>query len=148
MPDDETQQPPDARPLGIRMRPRAWMRWLASTTRHAEPEPQADPSCAERLDVHATLRALPTLLDGSTLPNGVVELLIEDFETPTRQLFDIHDGHVTLVEPGKCVPWTCIAGSATAWASALGPAHDTAGLQLTGDERLARCVLAALPRPD
>jgi hypothetical protein len=146
VPDDETQQTADTSPFGIRMRPRAWMRWLASTTRQVETEPPADPSQAERLDVHATLRALPASLDGSTLPNGVVELLIEDFETPTRQLFDIHDGRVTLVEPGKCVPWACIAGPATAWANALGSAHDTTGLQLTGDEQLARRVLAALPR--
>jgi hypothetical protein len=95
--------------------------------------------------VHATLRALPTLLDSSSLPNGVVELLVEDFEAPARQLFDIHDGRVTHVEPGECVPWACIAGPVTAWALALGPARNTSGLQLTGDKQLAWRVLAALP---
>jgi hypothetical protein len=148
VPDDETPQSTDDRPVGLGMRPRAWMRWLASKTRRAEPEPQAEPTRADGLDVHATLRALPTLLDGSTLPNGVVELLIEDFEAPTRQLFDIHDGRVTLVEPGKCVPWACIAGPPTAWAKALGAARDTAGLRLTGDKQLAQRVLVAFPRRD
>jgi hypothetical protein len=95
--------------------------------------------------VHATLRALPALLDSSSLPNGVVELLIEDFEEPTRQLFDIHDGHITLVEPGECVPWASIAGPPAAWTMALGPQRDTNELRLTGDEQLARRVLAALP---
>jgi hypothetical protein len=127
------------------MRSRRWLRWIASSTRHAETEPQTVPTLPDQLDVHATLRALPTLLDGSGLPSGVVELLIEDFEAPTRQLFDIHDGRVTLVEPGKCVPWACIAGPPSAWARALGPERDTTGLQLTGDEQLARRVLAALP---
>jgi hypothetical protein len=94
--------------------------------------------------MHATLRALPTLLDGASLPNGVVELLIEDFEAPTRHLLDIHDGLVTLIEPGQCVPWACIAGPPTAWAKALGPEHNTTDLQLTGDEPLARRVLVAL----
>jgi hypothetical protein len=125
------------------------MRWLANTTfgqARAERTPTTTPT--EPLGVHATLRALPTLLDGSSLPNGVVELLIEDFEAPTRQLFDIHDGHVTFVEPGKCVPWACIAGSPAAWALALGATRDTAALQLTGDKQLARRVLAALPRAD
>ncbi len=123
------------------------MRWLAHTTLgQARGERTSLTTPAELPGVHATLRALPALLDSSSLPNGVVELLIDDFEAPTRQLFDIHDGHVTLLEPGKCVPWACIAGPPTAWALALGPTRDTAALQLTGDRQLARRVLAALPR--
>lgn len=88
------------------------------------------------------------LLDNSNLPNGVVELLIDDFEEPTRQLFDIQDGHVTLIEPGAAVPWTSIAGPPTAWTNALGPHSDTTALRLTGDQQLARRVLAALPPHD
>jgi hypothetical protein len=95
--------------------------------------------------VTATLRALPALLDGARLPNGVIELLVEDIEAPAYQLFDINDGQVTLVEPGKCVPWASISGPSAAWAMALGRARDLSGLQLTGDEQLARRVLAALP---
>jgi hypothetical protein len=99
------------------------MRWIA---RIAHSDPRNAPVPSDRSSVHATLLALPTLLDSAGLPNGVVELLIEDFEAPTRQLFDIHDGHVTLLEPGKCVPWACIAGPPTAWALALGPQHERA----------------------
>ncbi len=88
------------------------------------------------------------LLDGSNLPNGVVELLIEDFEDPTRQLFDIQDGRIALVEPGAAVPWASIAGPATAWTDALGPERNVDALRLTGDEQLARRVLAALPPHD
>ena len=124
------------------------MRWIGSAIRTAPPERQIVPEHAGRLDVHAMLQALPTLLDGSSLPNGVVEFVIEDFEEPTRQLFDIHDGHIAFVEPGKCVPWASIAGPPTAWAMALGPERNTTALQLTGDEQLARRVLAALPQPD
>ncbi|MFZ2113178.1 MAG: hypothetical protein WAU77_05535 [Solirubrobacteraceae bacterium] len=102
----------------------------------------------DHLSLRETLRALPTLLDNTGLPNGVVELLIEDFEAPRSQLLDIHDGHVKLAEPGQCVPWASIAGPLTAWATALGPQRDTTQLRLTGDESLARSVLAALPRPD
>lgn len=91
---------------------------------------------------------LPTLLDSSSLPNGVVELLVEDLEAPTRQLFDIHDGAITLVEPGAAVPWASIAGPPTAWALALGPDRNLAALDVTGDERLALRVLAALPSRD
>jgi hypothetical protein len=122
------------------------MRWLAKATRgrtHSESAFATAPT--KPIGVHAILHALPTLIDSSGLPNGIVELLIEDFETPIRQLFDIHDGRVTYVEPGKCVPWACIAGPINAWALALGPARNTVGLQLTGDKQLARRVLAALP---
>ncbi|HXC23289.1 MAG TPA: hypothetical protein VNU28_01780, partial [Solirubrobacteraceae bacterium] len=85
----------------------------------------------------------------ASLPDGVVELLIEDFHgAPTRQLLDIHDGNVTLVEPGRCVPWASIAGPPPAWAMALGAERNATQLRLTGDEQLARRVLAALPRPN
>lgn len=139
------QQPSYTRSLGTRIRSRPWLRWIASSGRRAEAERQIVASPPDQLDVHATLRTLPALLDSSGLPNGVVELLIEDFEAPTRQLLDIHDGRVTLVEPGHCVPWASIAGPPTAWAMALGPERNPAELRLTGDEQLARRVLAALP---
>jgi hypothetical protein len=123
------------------------MRWIGRASRRAEPEPTEVPAGLGQVSL-ATLRALPTLLDCSTLPNGVVELVIEDFEEPIRQLLDIHDGCITLVDPGQCVPWASISGPPTAWAVALGPGRDTAAFQLTGDAQLARRVLAALPQPD
>jgi hypothetical protein len=122
------------------------MLWLAGTRRPRTATAPRDEQASAPLGVHETLRALPNMLDGASLPNGVVELLIEDFEAPRSQLFDIHDGHVKLVEPGQCVPWASISGSPTAWALALGKESDTAQLRLTGDERLAGCVLAALAR--
>jgi hypothetical protein len=122
------------------------MRWFSRVSDRDVPAARQAQQASDRLSVRETLHALPTLLDGASLPDGVVELLIEDFEAPTRQLFDIHDGHVKLVEPGQCVPWASIAGPATAWALALGPERSTTQLQLTGDEQLARRVLAALPR--
>jgi hypothetical protein len=102
--EDETQQSHGSFLLGMRARSRAWMRRLARATRHTEPRRQIRATPDDQLGVHATLCALPTLLDSSSLPNGVVELLIEDFEMPTRQVFDIHDGHVALVEPAHASP--------------------------------------------
>lgn len=126
-----------------RMQPPSWLRWIRRAP--GEPERSTVETTNEHLDVRATLRALPRLIDSSGLPNGVVELLVEDFQEPTCQLFDIQDGHIALVEPGKCVPWASIAGPATAWAMALGSERDMTRLRLTGDEQLARRVLAALP---
>ncbi len=125
------------------------MRWITGdTVSRAVPETDIGPAPTDSSSVHETLLRLPTLLEGSNLPNGVVELLIEDLEASTHRLFDIHDGHITLVEPGKCVPWASIAGPHDAWAMALGPERDSTALKLSGDEQLARRVLAAMPRRD
>ena len=122
------------------------MRWLTGAADRKAVQDAQDKQANDHFSVHETLRALPTLLDNAGLPDGVVELLIEDFEAPRSQLLDIHDGHVKLAEPGQCVPWASIAGPPTAWAMALGPQSNTMQLQLTGDEPLARRVLAALQR--
>jgi hypothetical protein len=122
------------------------MRWLAGAADRKAVRDSQDKQANDHFSVEETLRALPTLLDNAGLPDGVVELLIEDFEAPRSQLLDIHDGHVKLAEPGQCVPWASIAGPPTAWTMALGPQRNTTQLQLTGDEPLARGVLAALQR--
>ena len=122
-------------------------RFTGATDRRAATDAR-DRAANDRFSVYETLLSLPTLLDGADLPDGVIELLIEDLEAPRSQLLDIHDGHVKLGEPGQCVPWASIAGPPTAWAMALGPQRDTRQLRLTGDEQLARRVLVALPRHD
>ncbi len=132
------------------------MRWIGEASRRArigEASRQTQPlpkQTTANLDTVSltTLRALPGLLDCSSLPNGVVELVIEDSDGPARQLFDIQDGHMTPTDPGQCVPWASISGAPKAWAMALGPERDSAALQLTGDAQLAQRVLAALPQPD
>lgn len=144
--DDKAQQAANNPNGAHNKRPRAWKRWIGGPSRESQPKPQSNAPEIGQLSVHASLCALPALLDGSTLPNGVVELLIDDFEKPTRQLFDIHDGHITLVEPGAAVPWASIAGPPTAWVNALGAERNLGALRLTGDEELARRVLAAFPQ--
>lgn len=86
------------------------------------------------------------MLDGSALPNGVVELVIEDPQLSTRRVFDVHEGEIVSVEPGSAVPWTSIRGSRGAWAAALGCKRDVSQLHHTGEPELAEKVLAALER--
>jgi hypothetical protein len=126
------------------------MRWISGGKREPAGAEASAGSVEQNasLDVRATIRALPSLLDGASLPSGIVELVVEDLEAPTRQLFDIRDGRIAAIEPGSAVPWASIAGSPTAWALALGPERQLDGLLLTGDELLARRVLAALPASD
>lgn len=110
--------------------------------------PSGEPPEASPPSVCAKVDRLPELLDRSSLPNGIVELVVDDFEAPTRQLFDVHDGVVVPIEPGSAVPWASIAGPPAAWAAALGPERRIEGLRLTGDEALARRVIAAFPAGD
>ena len=144
--DDETQQSAGGGIAWGRL-PRGWVKWFGATAFKEAPRAERAASELGRIDA-GSLRALPDLLDGSALPNGVVELVIEDFETPTRQLLDIHDGRIAFVEPGQCLPWASISGSATAWVQALGSDRDTGALELAGDTQLAQRVLDAFPQPD
>jgi hypothetical protein len=137
------QQPASKERLwpGIRARMGAW--WERRTAR-ATSAPGARRE--ERFDVRAALELLPDLLNGAALPNGVVELVIEDLRMPMRRLFDIHDGQIAPVELGSTVPWTSISGSQSAWTLALGPDRDVSQLRHTGEPRLAQRVLAGLGR--
>jgi hypothetical protein len=105
-----------------------------------QPQEQGPGDAIERL------AALEQLLDGSALPNGVVELVVEDPQMPRRHLFDVHDGQIVALAPGSAVPWTSIAGSPSAWTSALGPSADVSQLRHTGDPRLAQRLLVELER--
>lgn len=126
------------------------MRWIVGvrrTPRSAAPgggrvAPDAHPAA----DVWARLCSLPERLQGSSLPNGVVELVVDDEELPLRKLLDIHDSRIAVIQPGSAVPWASIAGSPAAWTAALGPLGEIGGLRLTGDESLARRLLSAACR--
>jgi hypothetical protein len=115
------------------------MRWIAGG--RTAPEPVEHPGSS----VSARVQRLPSLLDCSSLPNGVVELVVDDLEGQARQLFDVQDGTVALVEPGSAVPWASIAGTGADWVSALGPERRLDVLRLTGDQALARRVIEAFP---
>lgn len=100
----------------------------------------------EHRELGPPLDALPHLLDGSRLPNGVVEVVIEDPRASMRRVFDVHDGQIFSVEPGSAVPWTSIRGSRSAWTAALGCARNVSQLHHTGEPELAEKVLAALEK--
>jgi len=134
---DKAQQSADDRPRNPH-RVTAWLRRVAGRD---EPGPNAEQ--AERTPA---LDILPRLLDGTPLPNGVVEVVIDDPRLSMRRVFDVHDGEIISVEPGSAVPWTSIRGSRGAWTAALGCTRDVSQLHHTGEPELAEKVLAALER--
>ncbi len=123
------------------------MRWIvgmgpmprAAATGLTRPVAGTDPAA----EAWARLCSLPDRLRGCSLPNGIVELVIDDGELPLRKLLDIHDSRITVIDLGSAVPWTSISGSPAAWTAALGPLGELGGLRLTGDEPLARRLLSA-----
>jgi DNA-binding HxlR family transcriptional regulator len=108
----------------------------------------SDPEAHERVDVGAVLHLLPALLGSNLrLPSGVVEMVVKRPEHVDRHLFNIDGGRLTEVGPTELMPWTCIAGRALDWVDALGPAGKSTTLEVTGDKRLAKAIIGALPRP-
>jgi DNA-binding HxlR family transcriptional regulator len=104
----------------------------------------------ECVDVDALLRLLPALLEQETgLPEGSVEAVVADADPPVRRIYRIDCGCLRMVDRAADAsrdPRTCLHGDGDAWVAALGPACDYERLRITGDERLARCILDALPR--
>jgi hypothetical protein len=132
---DKAQQSDGERPRGA-SRAAAWLRRIAGRD---GAQPHQEPS-----EPAPALDLLPHLLDGSPLPNGVVELVIENPRLSTRRVFDVHDGEIVPVEAGSTVPWTSIRGNSGAWAAALGCARDVSQLHHTGEPELAEKILGAL----
>ena len=123
----------------------------------------------ERVDVDSLLRLLPALLEeASDLPEGSVEAVVADAEPPIRHVYRLEGGCLRMADPaGGATPdpheengdpappaaeppdaaMAHLHGDGNAWVAALGPACDYRRLRITGDERLARRILDALPRP-
>jgi DNA-binding HxlR family transcriptional regulator len=103
----------------------------------------------EHVDPDAVLCQLPALLDGTKLPKGVLETVIDDGEQRVVRRFVAVDGKLRPVgelEAQAPKASVSIHGDRAAWEAALGPRRDRAGLRLLGREQLARQVLDALPQ--
>jgi DNA-binding HxlR family transcriptional regulator len=123
----------------------------------------------ERVDVDALLRLLPALLEEDAgFPEGCVEAVVADADPPLRRQYRVEAGRLCIADEhaadaaersggadaGPAAPSTAAAKVATArlhgdgeaWVAALGPAGDCERLRITGDKRLAKHILDALPR--
>jgi DNA-binding HxlR family transcriptional regulator len=108
-----------------------------------------DEDDCKHLDPDAVLFQLPALLDGTKLPKGVLETIIDDGERRIVRRFRAVDGRLQPVgepELGPQKASVSIYGDKSAWEAALGPRRDYARLRLLGQTQLARKVLDALPR--
>jgi hypothetical protein len=126
--------------------------------RHLWSQPQE----REQVDVAALLRLLPSIVGSrAELPDGSLEAVLTDADAPARFRYRVSGGHLSILEgsrqpgttpqadgepaPARERPSASIRGSAEAWIAALGPTGGDNALGITGNEPLARGVLAALP---
>jgi len=126
--------------------------------RHLWSQPQE----RERVDVSALLRLLPSMVGSrAELPDGSLEAILTDADAPARFRYRVSGGRLSIVEGSRqpaatqepseeppLVPERAsasIRGSAEAWLAALGPTGGDDALGITGNEPLARGVLAAFP---
>jgi DNA-binding HxlR family transcriptional regulator len=121
----------------------------------------------ERVDLGALLRLLPALLEEHPgLPEGCLEAVVANTDPPLSRRYRVEGGRLRIVDErtsgtlghadgvddgdpahtGADATTTRLHGDGEAWIAALGPAGDCERLRISGDERLARLVLDALPR--
>jgi DNA-binding HxlR family transcriptional regulator len=118
-------------------------------TRHLWSPPRA----REQVDLDALLRLLPVLLEEVTdLPAGAVEAIVAPSDPPLRRRYRVRNGRLCMDVRADAARRTdrrsaSVRGDRDAWIAALGPVGDYGGLSFTGDERLAKHILDALPGP-
>jgi DNA-binding HxlR family transcriptional regulator len=103
-----------------------------------------EPHLHEQVDVNAILHMLPAMLAGERLPDGTIELAVDDRGRRERHTFRVRGGHLTPSDPGDGGSVTRMVGETYDWVDALGPDRRYAALRVTGDQRLAKRLLKAL----
>jgi DNA-binding HxlR family transcriptional regulator len=102
----------------------------------------------ERVDLDVLLRLLPALAgEGASLPEGVLEVVVTDADPPVRYRYEVKGGGLHTHDGPGGTAEAAVHGDTDAWIAALGSMGDHTRLRLTGDERLAKAVLASLPGP-
>jgi DNA-binding HxlR family transcriptional regulator len=100
------------------------------------------PRDAEAIDIGAILRIAPGLVQPPAGMSGVAELTVHvDAATTKQYTLTIERGAVSIAERADAGAAVRVSGSQEDWIDALGPDADRSGLQIDGDERLARLLL-------
>jgi DNA-binding HxlR family transcriptional regulator len=101
------------------------------------------PRASERVDVGAIFRLAPGLVHG--LSRGSVELTIDgEGGAGVCYALSASGGRVTIEQRTAERPDARVSGTAEAWVAAFSPGGNTRGLRITGDENVAKRVLAGL----
>jgi hypothetical protein len=101
------------------------------------------PRSSEAIDIGAIFRLAPGLIS-TRGRRGVVELLVQDGETPTSYAISLADGTAEITEQPPDSADARISGTNAAWVNAFSPDRDRHALHITGDHGLADAVLDGL----
>ena len=105
----------------------------------------SEPRDSEDVDVGAILRLMPGLLSPPKSARGRVAIKATGKQArPRDYVLTLRDGAVTIEEPGPDADYESdaqVSGSHKAWIAALGPEGDSSGLDVTGDQALAKTLL-------
>jgi DNA-binding HxlR family transcriptional regulator len=103
------------------------------------------PREGEAVDIGAILRVAPGLISAPAGVSGTAELSVTRPDGVTcHYAINVARGEATIAERQAPDAAARIAGAEADWIEALGPDADLAGLEITGNERLATSVLDGL----
>jgi len=107
------------------------------------------PQRGERVDLDALLRLLPVLIEEEAgLPSGILEVRMTGPDEQVRHRFAVRDGRLeTLPASSEDEPTATVSGDRDAWTATFSANGEQKLLDVSGDETLARRVLAGVPRP-
>jgi DNA-binding HxlR family transcriptional regulator len=102
----------------------------------------SEPRDGEDIDIGAILRLSPGLLSPPKSVRGTVAISATGKQArPRDYLLTARDGQVEIEEREESKPDARVSGAHKAWIAALGPEGDRSGLEITGDQGLAKTLL-------
>jgi hypothetical protein len=101
------------------------------------------PRSGEAIDLGAIFRLTPGLITAHEL-KGTIGLAVRENGEQTFYTVTAVDGEITVSEREDGRPDAQIAGTASAWVSALSPEQDRRSLEITGDAAVAERLIGAL----
>jgi DNA-binding HxlR family transcriptional regulator len=104
------------------------------------------PRSSESVDIGAIFRLIPGLVAHDSTAIGAVEMTVDDGRNGTPAVYQVKfaPGRATIAEGGDGSADAHVSGPVDAWIGALAPTRDFAGLQSTGNQRLASALLDLL----
>jgi DNA-binding HxlR family transcriptional regulator len=128
---------------GLTARARELMPVLGALARWGYEWAWSPPRSGEAIDLGAIFRLIPGLLSASDL-TGSISLAIQENGQETSYTVAVADGEIALRERAEGRTEARIAGTRSAWISALSPENDRRGLEISGEAALAGRLIDAL----
>jgi DNA-binding HxlR family transcriptional regulator len=128
---------------GLTARARELMPVLGALARWGYEWAWSPPRSGEAIDLGAIFRLIPGLLTTADL-TGSISLAIQENGQETSYTVAVTDGEIAVREREDGRTEARIAGTRSAWISALSPEHDRRGLEITGDAALAGRLIDSL----